>query len=231
MMPTVKWQPASPRPVALPGKDEIHLWQIDLDHMPADTDVLYGTLSASERERARRLIFEKQRRRYVAARGWLRSVLSSYLNLPAHAVPLAVSFPGKPCMVPGADPCGLQFNLSHCDGQVFLAVTTRREIGVDLQRAPEKADWPAIAKRFFTPEEYGHLQTLPMESRAPVFAEIWTRKEAAGKATGEGLTSRIFSTVVGPAEWGTVDCGEGLSVWSLPTRDRFAAAIAVQQPL
>jgi len=67
--------------------------------------------------------------------------------------------------------------------------------------------------------------------RAPAFAEIWTRKEAAGKAVGEGLTSRIFSIAVGPTSWGMVDCGGGLLVWSLPNQDRFAAAVAVRQTL
>jgi 4'-phosphopantetheinyl transferase len=135
---------------------------------------------------------------------------------------------GKPCIVVEANHSGLQFNLSHCDHLALLAVTTEREVGVDLQAATGDTAWPVVAERFCTPGEWEHVHTLPPAMRIPAFAEIWTRKEAAGKASGEGLTSRIFSIAVGPADWGAVDCGGGLSVWSLPARDHFAAAIAVQ---
>lgn len=231
MTPTLKWRQRLPETPELPGADEIHLWQTDLDEAPADGGILSDTLSLLEQERARRFVFERHRRRYLATRAWLRSVLGAYLNLPPCAVPLTANARGKPGIAAEANRAGLQFNLSHCGRRALLAVTTGREVGVDLQNALPDAAWPAIAERICTPGEREHVQTLSPETRASAFTEIWTRKEAAGKAAGEGLTSRIFSIAVGPAGWGTVDCGGGLLVWSLPSRDRFAAAIAVREPL
>jgi 4'-phosphopantetheinyl transferase len=229
MMPTLKWPQDLPEPGELPGVDEIHLRQTDLDTPPADDGLLLRTLSVPEQERARHFVFEEDRRRYLAARAWLRSVLGAYLNLPPHAVPLAVNSHGKPGIAAGSNRAGLQFNLSHCGRLALLAVTAGREIGVDLQDALPDIAWPAVAGRLCTPAEQDHIESLPPARRAAAFAEIWTRKEAAGKALGEGLTSRILFVAVGPADWGTVDCGGGLRVWSLPAEGRFAAAIAVRQ--
>ncbi len=231
MTPTIKWPQRLQESAVLPRTNEIHLWRTELDEWPANGEILFRTLSSSELERSRRFVFEEHRRRYLATRAWLRSVLGAYLNVPPHAVPLAANAHGKPCIASEVNGAGLEFNLSHCDRLVLLAVTAWREIGVDLQGALRDAVWPAIAGRFCTPDEWEHVQALQPAMRAPAFAEIWTRKEAAGKAVGEGLTSRIFSIAVGPASWGTVDCGGDLFVWSLPAQDRFAAAIAVRQQL
>ena len=119
----------------MPGADEIHLWQTDLDEAPADDGILFGTLSLLEQERVRRFVFEERRRRYVAARAWLRSVLGAYLNLPPCAVPLTANAHGKPGIAAEAYYVGLQFNLSHCSRRALLAVTTGREVGIDLQHA------------------------------------------------------------------------------------------------
>jgi len=230
MRPALHWPQRPPEPADLPGADEIHLRQTDLDERVARAEPLWDALSLAEQERARRFVFEEHRRRYVSARTWLRSVLGAYLDLPPRDVPLALNTRGKPHIAADTKRAGLQFNLSHCDRFALLAVAAQREIGIDLQEPLRDGTWPAIAERICTPAEQQHIQTLPPETQARAFVEIWTRKEAAGKATGEGLTARIFSLAVGPAAWGTVDCGGGLSVWSLRFPDRFAAAIAVRKP-
>jgi len=231
MTPTTKWRQRLPGPAELSGADEIHLWQADLDEPTTNGGISFRALSSTEVDRARRFVFEEHRRRYLAARAGLRAVLGAYLNLSPPAVPLAANAHGKPCIAAEANHAGLQFNLSHCDHLALLAVTAEREIGVDLEGTLRDAAWPAVAGRFCTPNEREHVQALPPAMRAPAFAEIWTRKEAAGKAVGEGSMSRIFSIAVGPAGWGMVDCGGGLLVWSLPAQDRFAAALAVRQTL
>jgi hypothetical protein len=45
--------------------------------------------------------------------------------------------------------------------------------------------------------------------------------------SGENLRAAAFSFTVGSAFWGTIACGEGLQVYSLPTENNLAAAVAV----
>jgi 4'-phosphopantetheinyl transferase len=211
----------------LPGGQEIHLWRADLDEISAGRSFAQDVLSASERERARRFVFEEHRRRYAAGRAWLRSVLGACLDRPALDVPLTANAHGKPCLAEEANPIGLRFNLSHAGPFALLAVTMGQEIGIDLEAPQRDTDWAAMAALFCTAAERDYMGTLAPETRAIAFTQIWTRKEAAGKALGQGLNSRIFSVSIGPANWGTIDCGEGLVVWSLPPQNGLVAAVAV----
>ena len=224
----VKEKHRLPEPGELPRADEIHLWRMDLDELAGDQPPRRwrkpnrngpGGLSA------------RNIASVPAGRGWLRSVLGACLNLPPLDVPLMAGSHGKPRIAAEANPDRLQFNLSHCGRFALLAVTVGREIGVDLEDPRRNTDWAAVAGRFCTAREREHVATLAPEMRSAAYAEIWARKEAAAKALGEGLASPVFSISVGPAAWGPVDCGDGVAVWSLPARDRFAAALAVREPL
>ncbi|MGA3284752.1 MAG: hypothetical protein ABSD57_09880 [Verrucomicrobiota bacterium] len=91
MTPTIKWPQRLQGPAEWPGVTEIHLWQTDLDELTTNGGISFRTLSFTEQERARRFVFEEHRRRYIAARAWLRSVPGACLNLPPRAAPLAAS--------------------------------------------------------------------------------------------------------------------------------------------
>ena len=101
-------------------------------------------------------------------------------------------------------PCGkpflpahpkVRFNLSHADTRV-LCVLSDLDCGCDVELIGRGS--PAIAARFFSPEEQRRLEELGIPSAYPykspsdpawqrLFCRIWTRKESWLKATGEGL--------------------------------------------
>jgi 4'-phosphopantetheinyl transferase len=58
----------------------VHVWAVRLDSPSAHIDALSLTLSDDERERAGRFHFDRDRRRYICARGALRQLLSRYLD-------------------------------------------------------------------------------------------------------------------------------------------------------
>jgi 4'-phosphopantetheinyl transferase len=219
--------PPSPDGVSPPTPNEIHLWQADLDALPGREEIWARSLSSLEQSRAGHFVYAKHRRRYVAAKAWTRRVLAAYLRREPEAVPLTANAHGKPQISAEANPDDLRFNVSHCGRFALLAVAAGDEVGVDVQSPLPEDSWPAVAERFFTRDERECLHRLPPLLRASAFVEIWTRKEAAGKALGTGLTPHVWSLDVGPATRGTVDCGNGLWVWSLPAQDSPAAAVAV----
>jgi len=219
---SVQWPSAAS---ALPTVDELHLWRINLDENPGNREIL----SPDEQERAQRFVFEEHRKRFIAARSWLRQTLGAYLQTPPEQIAFVVAERGKPAVVEKLNPNRLCFNLSHSAQQALLAVTLRHEVGVDIQDIQASKKWQEIAERWFTAAEWNHVRQLPEAAQSRALTEIWTRKEAVGKALGEGLSTRVFSFAVGVADWGAVDCGEGVSVWSLPAFENFAAAVAVQK--
>ncbi|HLJ80192.1 MAG TPA: hypothetical protein VKT52_01820, partial [Ktedonobacterales bacterium] len=80
MTPT--WD-APPERVTL-AAGEVHIWLASLEPPDDELRALAATLDAAERDRAARYRFERDRRRFIAARAILRAVLGAYLDvLPA----------------------------------------------------------------------------------------------------------------------------------------------------
>lgn len=85
----------------------------------------------------------------------------------------------------------IEFSVSHT-GDLWVCLMGAQTAGVDIQRR-RKCRMDKIAKRYYTPDEQAHVEKLGEKG----FFQIWTRKEAYAKYTGEGLTEqlRFFSTL------------------------------------
>ncbi|MGH8771500.1 MAG: 4'-phosphopantetheinyl transferase family protein, partial [Burkholderiales bacterium] len=160
--------------------DQVDVWQASLGALPD----LKAVLSPDELQRAARFHFEKDSRNFIAARGWLRTLLARYLDTTPASLSFDYGTRGKPALSGGGD---LRFNLSHSHDLALLAVTKKRELGVDVEFMKESTAGPEIAERFFSAAEVAELRALPGEQQRVAFFAGWTRKEAYIKATGAGL--------------------------------------------
>jgi phosphopantetheinyl transferase len=148
---------------------ELHVWEARLDAdgwRPADG------LPSAERDRAAKLLRENVRRRWVASRWALRSVLGRYLEREPAEVELRFGSGGKPMLVESDSP--LRFNLSHSGELALIAVAGEREVGIDVQ---------LIGAR---PTEF--------------YAE-WARREAVAKCHGTGLWAPLPDAPVAVANF------------------------------
>ena len=59
---------------------EVHVWRASLEQPQRCLERLFDTLAPDEKERAERFYFDRDRNRFIAARGTLRSILGGYLN-------------------------------------------------------------------------------------------------------------------------------------------------------
>lgn len=169
------------------GDDEVHVWRIHLNRQLLHRQSLFPMLSQDEKERAGRYHFQKDRDQFIVARGSLRIILGLYLSRRPELLRFRYSRFGKPDL---AEPefSELCFNLSHSHGLALLAVTRRREVGIDVERVRPQVVDEGIAERFFSPREVATLRALPVEQQPDAFFNCWTRKEAYIKARGEGLS-------------------------------------------
>ncbi len=95
--------------------------------------------------------------------------------------------------------CGLPqnapFNLSHSGHYALCSVQVQGEgaqVGCDVQKIGPYGE--GVAKRFFCPEEYGHIQAQESEEgRRKLFFRYWTLKESFIKATGKGMAIDLGS--------------------------------------
>lgn len=97
---------------------------------------------------------------------------------------------GKPYLQTKENLSEMFFNLSHSGDYVICAVS-EREVGADIQKMQMQGT-KRLANRFFSEEERKLLQSCDRsEHRLELFYRLWTRKEAYGKLTGEGITASI----------------------------------------
>ena len=171
----------------------VEVVSVPLTAAPAAVGELAQCLSDEERGRASRFAFERDRRRFIVGRAWLRRLLASRLGLQPEAVEITYGPRGKPGLPPHLADSGLRFNVSHSEDLAVYAFSRGREIGIDVEavRAIEDAD--AIAERFFSAREISAYRALDPRDKPVGFFNCWTRKEAFIKAIGEGLSHPLDS--------------------------------------
>ena len=93
---------------------------------------------------------------------------------------IAVDANGKPYLD------GENFNLSHTDGIVALAVA-HAPVGVDIEKV-RPVNF-AVSNKIFSESETEFLSTFNQDEKSINFFDIWVGKESVCKAIGSGLTS------------------------------------------
>jgi 4'-phosphopantetheinyl transferase len=190
-----------------------------------------------ENERAARFHFQKDRERFMIARGALRVILGRYLNMEPSQVQFSYGPHGKPALAGECAVDALCFNASHSHELVLCAVTRGSNIGVDVEHVRTGMDAEEIAERFFSSQEIATLRSLPPERKQEAFFACWTRKEAYIKARGDGLGIPLdsFSVSFSPGEPAALLGVQGhpeetsrWSLWELNPDPSYAAALAVE---
>jgi 4'-phosphopantetheinyl transferase len=81
----------------------------------------------------------------------------------------------------------LQFNVSHSDDWIAIAIARTATVGIDIERIRMPFRATELAGRFFADAEKRALAALPEVLRLQGFFNGWTRKEAYVKALGAGV--------------------------------------------
>src|SRR5215218_8481807 len=76
----------------------VHVWRISLDQPDETLERFRRTLEPEELDRAGRFHFEKHRRHFIVARGFLRSVVARYLGTQPEALRFEYGAYGKPAL-------------------------------------------------------------------------------------------------------------------------------------
>jgi 4'-phosphopantetheinyl transferase len=156
-----RWEPVRA------SADSVHVWRADLAaiaNVDGDDGWVEDLLSADERARAARIVDRHRRVLWARSRGMLRALLGRYLDRDPCTLEFVFGPHGKPALL-GAGPARaaaeLRFNLSHAGGLALVAVSSGREVGVDIER--------------------------PRERYTAEFLRAWVAREATVKCRGTGL--------------------------------------------
>lgn len=165
---------------------EVHVWRAEVDRPSAEIEQFFQILAPDEQQRSQRFRFEKDRKKFVIARGLLRMILARYLSVSSDRVLFSYSSKGKPAIA-NTYPMGeLCFNVSHSHQMALYAIALNRPVGIDLEHI-RPIEAVALSQRFFLPSEAIVIRSLIGTEQHQVFFRGWTQKEAYLKATGDGL--------------------------------------------
>lgn len=233
-----EWQSPSSDPLLEEGV--IHIWRAALDHEPALRETLYETLSADEKQKAGKFYFEKDRARFVAARGTLRKILGRYLNLLPGQISFSYNRYGKPALKTAAEHSLLCFNASHSHDLALFAVAQNLEVGIDIEFISDRLASLKVAEKFFSEADVSALKALPADLQPAAFFTGWTRKEAYLKALGAGLSYpeiKQLSVSVMPEKPAVLSIADDFhkdrpwTLMTLPAAPGYTAALAAAGPV
>lgn len=211
-----------------------------LDVPDRERDRLAALLSSDEIARAGRLRFDRDRRRFIVARGVLRTILGEYLGVSPRSIRFRYEPGGKPGLAARRQGTttsharhSLTFNLSHAGDLALVAVGWRCRIGVDIEQALLEFDTSDLEQHCLAPSEIATLSVMGTAARRRAFFQCWTRKESYLKGVGTGIAIPLDAIAIEPRS----DVGGGLRVvgadsagWQvhdLAAPPGYVAAIAV----
>jgi 4'-phosphopantetheinyl transferase len=209
--------------------DRVHLWRVNLQVAPEQITKFTEILSEDEKLRANSFKFVEHKNRFIVARGYLREIISYYLQISSQEIVFQYSDRGKP-IIKNSQNSNLQFNVSHSQDLALYAFTQNHLIGVDLEYLRNNVECAKIAQRFFTSTESQLINSLPQDKQPQTFFHFWTIKEAYLKATGEGLVGGLDTVEI------TIDSSDEVIIkaidnnWffsSFIPQDDFMATVAI----
>jgi 4'-phosphopantetheinyl transferase len=165
---------------------ELHVWSRRLDVEMGIESRLVELLSADEVARARRFAFPRDRRRFVVARGTLRSLLADFLGVQADEIAFGYTRLGKPFLVRPEHARDLHFSVSHAH-ELAVYVVAKAVVGIDIEWLRPLPRLQELASTVLSAAERARLFELESANQVLGFFNAWTRKEAYLKARGIGL--------------------------------------------
>lgn len=157
----------------------LNIFKLEVDIYYDKIKHCYSTvLSALECIKAESFLKEEDKKRYIVSRYGVRLIISIFtFNSPE-----LIEFHSLANKKPSAE--GIEFNISHSKNIILVAVSNL-PVGIDIEIINQDFDYHPLVKACFSNEEQFII-------RSPqTFYQMWTRKEALLKATGEGLVNEI----------------------------------------
>src|SRR4030095_11791191 len=133
--------------------------------------------------------FEKDKRVYEAGHVVIRKVLAHYTSVEASKLELTPIVNRKPELL--NSPFRIHFNITHSGGKILVAIGFLSDVGIDVEKVIPDFDMDGFADANYHPNEVSHFRTLSNNEESDYFYQVWTRKEAWLKLTGEGVNDKL----------------------------------------
>jgi 4'-phosphopantetheinyl transferase len=201
----------------------IEVWLLEFDFSARRLAADWSLLSAGEKSRAQHFYQACDCMRFVAARAALRRLLAQRVMESPDTLRIAANEYGKPFLQGHS---GMSFNISHAGGFALIALSSRGEIGVDIEYC--RRDVSGLHAYVLSPLERA-LKLWPDKD----FIELWVAKEAVLKALGFGIAEYLQAITVLPRADGSYGIAHDqpawadISAWPVTVPRYYTAALAL----
>jgi 4'-phosphopantetheinyl transferase len=171
----------------------LHATWADLGEVPRGD----AWLTESEAAVQGGLRFVKRRQDWRVGRWVAKGAVSDCLGgVQVEDIAVLATEDGSPCVrIPGHDAGPLAVSLSHSQGRGFAVVTRgAMNLGCDLEALVPRS--PAFIRDYFTESERAMVMAFEGSARDEAATLVWVAKEAALKATRQGLRADTRSVEV-----------------------------------
>lgn len=187
------WQPTSIDELPIIKQGELHIWHVNLQLNAQQTSQALSWISDSQHQKYNKLQDPNKKKAYLAGRYYLLTLLGAYTRTHPQAIQLAYTRLNKPYL--SNQQRELHFNLSDTTAAgkstALFAFSSEGELGIDIEDLSRQGNFKAIVKSRFSPAEKKLVTLENGDINTQLFLYLWTRKEASGKATGQGINFKM----------------------------------------
>jgi len=178
----------------IPSEEEVYLWCVRDEEAEEHVTTHLALLSPEELLRAQRLTASSVRRQYIITRASVRALLSHcFPSVSPREWTFERNSWGRPLIANVEARGRVSFNIAHTDGMIVIAMSSKGEVGVDVEKTSRSTRSVALADRYFSVAEAAALRALPAALAQQRFLDLWTLKESYIKACGMGLAIALHS--------------------------------------
>lgn len=177
-------------------KDEIHIWYGCIKQSKNYLHVFKRMITDDEQKRAQEFYFPKDQSSFIVGRGMLRTILAHYLEIDPTNIQINYGKYGKPFLGSNRIMSDIQFNLSHSENMVVIAVSLGRNVGVDIEKIRNLSDLDKLIATICSQREKDHFKQLTDVEKILSLFRCWTRKEAYLKAISTGMNKPMDQLTV-----------------------------------
>lgn len=172
------------------NKNEVHIWYqvVNLDLSPALEDSYLGLLPDDEQKKFSNFVTRSKKLEYLFTRLLVRKILSQYTGFPSASWTFDSNKFGRPIVSYPTLRTPLQFNISHSQSLITIAIGQECELGIDLESKEKVANLSDLARNNFSEYEFQIFKMAPSNQQIEKFYQYWTLKESYLKARGIGLS-------------------------------------------
>nr|WP_321223484.1 4'-phosphopantetheinyl transferase superfamily protein [uncultured Psychroserpens sp.] len=207
-------------------KSNYKLFKIKLSSYYKLVPKLTNYLNDTEKLRAKKYHFDKDRNQFIITRSLLKFILAQRAGLSITNIHIEIDTNRKPYLTTNQSIC---FNVTHANDYALILVRDDKNVGIDVEYLNADFNFTEMLKDIYSDLEIDTV--LHSTYKTHSFFKLWTRKEAIVKAIGTGISDDLPQLIALDGQHNIdpklLENYSYMSVYTFNLNDSYIASIAL----